>query len=217
MSTVIYPAIVSGDDQAGYSASFPDLAGCAASGAHLGELIANARDAVTAHLRNLADEGGEWPKPRPPAEVRADAGGAVFLVDVQVEDTPVRVNISIGEDLLKRLDAAAEARGATRSGFIAHAVRASLGERPRAMPADFDAAARQVRDELSAFGRRLSDRLGPDSAFSRSMADLDDRVLETVRKAADSVSAAIARRREATARRGAEAKPEPHEDSAAQI
>ena len=207
MSTVVYPAIVTLDPAGGHKAVLPDLPGCEAQGASLPEVIVSAREVVAEHLRRLADDGDEWPKPRSLGEVAAPPGAAVYLVDVQVEDTPVRVNISIGEELLKRLDAAAEARGATRSGFIAQAVRASLGER-RGLPPDFEAAARQMRDELSAFGRRLGDQFGPDSSFSRSMADLDDKVLETVRKAADSVSAAIARRREAAQRRAPDAKPE---------
>ncbi len=90
----------------------------------------------------------------------------------------------------------------TRSGFIAQAVRMSLGEQPRGS-AEFDALGRRIQDELSTLGRRINDSIGPDSAFSRRMAELDDRVLDGVRRAADNVSAAVARRREA--QRAAEA------------
>jgi len=203
--SLVFAALISGDESAGYQAAVPDLPGCTASGRTVADTIGHVRNAVSNHLQSLADEGVDWPAPRSLAETKTGPGQALYLVDVQVDDAPVRVNISIGEQLLKRLDAAAEARGTTRSGFIATAVRTSLGERARAPSADFDAAARQIRDELSAFGRKLSGRLGPDSAFSRSMAELDDRVLETVRKAADSVSAAIARRRDSAANAAAAA------------
>ena len=202
MSTVLYAALAVGEPASGYDATFPDLPGCAARGADTAQLLAHAREAVAAHLQALADQGEEWPQATPLHQLQAPPGAVVLLVDVAVDDAPVRVNISIGEQLLKRLDAAAEARGATRSGFIADAIRASLGgARVRnAAAAEFEAASRQIQDELSAVGRRINESLGPDSAFSRSMAEFDDRVSETVRKAADSVSAAMARRREAEAK-----------------
>lgn len=200
MTTVVYVALASGDEAQGYHARIPDLPGCEASGANLGELLAHAREAVLVRLKAIEGAGEDWPKPTPLGAVAATAGSTPFLVDVQVEDTPVRVNISIGEQLLKRLDAAAETRGLTRSGFIAQAVRATLGERRRPeAAADFDAASRRLQEELSAMGRKISESLGPDSAFSRSMTDWDGRVSEQVRKAADQVSAAMARRRGARA------------------
>jgi hypothetical protein len=85
----------------------------------------------------------------------------------------------------------------TRSGFIAQSVRVSLGETyPGA--ADWDAAGRRMQEELSSLGRKLNDSLGPDSAFSRRMADLDDVIYDGVRKAADKVSAAMAKRQAST-------------------
>jgi len=211
MNTVFYVALAQGDRSAGYRARFPDLPECSAAGADPAELIANARAAVGARLQVLADAGDEWPAATPVEQVQAQPPEFALLVDVEVEDTPVRVNISLGEQLLRRLDAAATASGATRSGFIAQAVRTQLGER-RAVTPDFEGAARRLQDELTAVGRKINDNLGPESAFSRSMAEFDDRVTETIRKAADSVSAAMARRREAEAR-GA-SKPE---DAASQI
>lgn len=209
MNTILYVALARGDRASGYQARFPDLADCGAGGADPAELLANARAAVSARLQALADAGEEWPAATAVEHVQAQPPEFTLLVDVEVEDTPVRVNISLGEQLLKRLDAAAVASGSTRSGFIAQAVRARLGER-RGAAADFEGAARRLQDELSAVGRKINDSLGPDSAFSRSMAEFDDRVTETIRKAADSVSAAMARRREAEARGAA---PPPAEEA----
>lgn len=200
MAAVIFSAVVQPKPEGGYAAAFPDLSGVTVSGADMAQLLANAREAVTTHLQKLADDGLEWPKPTPAEQLRPEPPAFALLVDVEVEDPPVRVNISIGEQLLKRLDAAAAARGASRSGFIAQAVRASLGEKPAAHP-DFEAAARKLQDELAAMGRKMTDFLGPTSAFSKSMSEFDDRVTETVRKAADSVSAAMTRRKDAEPRK----------------
>jgi predicted RNase H-like HicB family nuclease len=200
MSTILFVALATADPAGGYRATFPDVPQCVVTGSDLAEVLLGARHALAAHLRRIADAGEEWPKPTPIEEIALPAKVIPLLVDVSVEDPPVRVNISLGERLVQRLDAAAEARGMTRSGFIAQAVRVSLGERGPAT--DFDAATRRLQDELRTLGRKINDSIGPGSPFSRRMNDLDDQVYEGVRKAADSVSAAMTRRREAN--KGAE-------------
>jgi predicted RNase H-like HicB family nuclease len=192
MNTIVYVALARVDQAGGYIARFPDLPPCTAAGANPAELLAASRAALTAELQAIAGRADEWPAATPVERIRAEPPEFTLLVDVEVEDPPVRVNISIGEQLLKRLDAAAEASGSTRSGFIAQAVRAQLGERRP----DFEGAARRLQDELAAAGRKIHESLGPDSAFSRSMAEFDDRVAEQIRKAARKVSAAMARPRE---------------------
>jgi predicted RNase H-like HicB family nuclease/predicted transcriptional regulator len=198
MNPIVYVALAEAREGAGYIAYFPDLPGCTAAGADPVELLANARGALRAELQTLAERAEEWPVPIRVEAVQPTAPQFTLLVDVEVDDTPVRVNISIGEQLLKKLDAAAEASGSTRSGFIAQAVRERLGEE-RKGGADFEGATRRVQDELAAMGRKIHESLGPESAFSRSMTDLDIRLSDTIRKAADNVSSAMARRRESQA------------------
>jgi predicted RNase H-like HicB family nuclease len=206
MSVILYVALVSGSAATGYRAQVPDLAGCEAEGRDMGELLVNARAALTRSLEALAGAGEAWPAPTPLEAIAAPPGVLAIPVDVSVDDPPIRVNISLGERLVRRLDEAAEARGMTRSGFIAQAVRVSLGERGPGL-GEFDAANRRLQDELSALGRKITDSIGPDSPFSRRMADLDDKVYEGVRRAADSVSAAMARRRETYRAQTGQAEP----------
>jgi predicted RNase H-like HicB family nuclease len=195
MNPIVYVALADADGAGGYTAHFPDLPQCAASGAHTAELLANARSALRAELQALEERGEEWPAPTRVEQVRPTSPQFTLLVDVEVEDTPVRVNISIGEQLLKKLDAAAEVSGSTRSGFIAQAIRERLGEGRRGA-VDFEGAARRLQDEAVSLGRKVQETLGPDSPLSRSLADLDDRLSDTIRKAADNVSSAMTRRRE---------------------
>jgi hypothetical protein len=126
----------------------------------------------------------------------------LLLIDIEVDDPPMRVNISIGERLLRRIDAAAQKSGMTRSGFLAQAARVSLGEESskpgEKTTFDFEAATRRMQDELSTFGRRINESLGPDSAFSRGVNDLDHRVYDRIQAAADKVSAAMAKRKHGT-------------------
>lgn len=193
MTTVIYVALVCGGQAQGYQASFHDFPACAVHGGDLAELLTNARQALVERLEAFEEAGDVWPAATPIEQIRPQAGVMPVPVDVSVDDPPIRVNISLGERLVQRLDAAATAGGMTRSGFIAKAVRVSLGESSQAQ-GDFDAVGRRLQDELSALGRRINDSIGPESAFTRRMNELDERVYEGVRRAADNVSAVMARK-----------------------
>jgi predicted RNase H-like HicB family nuclease len=193
MTTLVYVALISGGQPQGYQAHFQDLPDCKAQGANLAYLLTNARQALVKCLEDLEAAGDVWPAATPIEEIAAQPGVMPIPIDVSVDDPPIRVNISLGERLVQRLDAAAEAGGMTRSGFIAKAVRASLGEGAQTR-ADFDVVGRRLQDELSALGRRINDSIGPDSPFTRRMNELDEQVYEGVRKAADSVSAAMGRK-----------------------
>lgn len=197
MTPILFVALATPDAAGGYRATFPDLPECVVNAPDLAELLVASRQALAVQLQRIADGGETWPKPTPIEQMTLGAGVIPLLVDIAVDDTPVRVNISLGERLLRRLDTAAEAKGMTRSGFIAQAVRVSLGER-RLSP-EFDQATRRLQDELRTLVRRVNDSIGPSSTFGRRMAELDDQLYEGVRNAADSVSAAMARRREANA------------------
>lgn len=193
MTTVIYVALVSGGQADGYQAHFHDVPDCTVSGGGLADLLSNARQALVARLEAFEAGGEAWPTATPIEQIPSQTGVMPIPVDVSVDDQPIRVNISLGERLVQRLDAAAEAGGMTRSGYIAKAVRVSLGDGAQAQ-GDFDAVGRRLQDELSALGRRINDSIGPESAFTRRMNELDERLYEGVRKAADNVSAAMARK-----------------------
>lgn len=194
MNTLHFVALLKGQRDAGYTASFPDLPGCTAQGRDVAELMIDARRAALDHLQALADAGEAWPEATPVEDVAVEPGVIAALVDVAVDDPPIRVNISLGERLVQRLDAAAEAGGMTRSGFIAQSVRMRLGEQPRN---DFEGAGRKLQDDFTTLARKINDAIGPNSPFEKRMADLDDRLYDGVRRAADSVSAAMSRRRDA--------------------
>lgn len=134
MSTVIYVAVVEGDQDRGYSAFFPDLPGCVTAAETMLELPAAARDALSLHLQGMAEDGDAFPEPTAIEAIKSDPDAKEvgrILVDADVEDAPVRVNISIGAQFLKRVDVAAEARGMTRSGFLVDAARSAMEGRDR--------------------------------------------------------------------------------------
>jgi hypothetical protein len=195
MSAILFIALASVEPAGGYRATFPDAPDSVVEAPDLAALLLSARQALVTHLQRLSDAGEAWPTPTPIEQIALAPGVMPLLVDVAVDDPPIRVNISLGERLVQRLDAAAEARGMSRSGFIAQAVRVSLGERGPAP--DFDAATRRLQDEMRALGRKINESIGPGSTFSRQMADLDEQIYEGARRAVDGVAAALNRRREA--------------------
>jgi len=116
-----------------YGISFPDFPGCVSGGASVDEALRRGRDALDFHVESMMEVGEPLPKIRYIAEIRADpeyaedfADAMVAVVDAEVPAKAVRVNISIDERLLDRIDRAAQATGETRSGFIAAAARERL-------------------------------------------------------------------------------------------
>ena len=181
MPVAIYPALVTGDASAGFKAVLVDFAGVQLEAADLSSLLKAARERLHRLLAELDRDGRDWPDA---TSVEALAGrqaiarAALMLIDVQVEETPVRVNISIGERLLRRLDAAAEAQNMTRSGYIAAAVRQRLGDPDSG---ERRGGGQRLWEEVSELRRRVNEAIGPESVFGRTLADLDARALDGLR------------------------------------
>jgi len=134
MARRYYPGIVHREGDA-FGIHFPDLPGCTSAADSLDECLANAEEAVTLYVEDLLDEG----KPLPEASaVRAvidralndeDRGTVetVQLVPATLPTKAIRLTISMDEELIKRIDAAAGHYG--RSGWLADAARIKLAAR----------------------------------------------------------------------------------------
>ncbi|MBV8667025.1 MAG: type II toxin-antitoxin system HicB family antitoxin [Burkholderiaceae bacterium] len=128
MKNLIFPiAIEPGDDNHAFGVVVPDLPGCHSAGDTLAEAYANAKEAIESHLEVLLDEGMEVPAAQSlEAHQRSSLyqgwlWGFVEVANIPELKKPVRVNISLPESLLQEIDAAAEAKHLTRSGFLAQA------------------------------------------------------------------------------------------------
>lgn len=124
-------------EEEGYSVLFPDVAGCQTQGDSLGESFLHAMDALEGHMEALAadndpipepsDEAGAWEKLRAFAarvDMPLPEGTVLHLVPApDLDDTNVRVTMSMRKSTLDMIDKKAEATGMTRSGFIAFAAR----------------------------------------------------------------------------------------------
>ena len=86
----------------------------------------------------------DMPLPDWLADIAGKVVTATVLVPVEIPSRSVRVNISLDDALLARLDRAAAADHETRSGFIARAVRELLDVRRREPQAPAPVAAHET-------------------------------------------------------------------------
>jgi predicted RNase H-like HicB family nuclease len=121
------------EDGGVYGISFPDFPGCVSGGDSADEAIARGRETLAFHIAGMVEDGDPLPHLRNLTQLRDDPAfrevaqdAVVALVPVDLPGKPVRVNVSIDESLLDRIDRAAKARGETRSGFLAAAAKARL-------------------------------------------------------------------------------------------
>lgn len=141
MSKVKYIAVLERGPE-GYGVFFPDLPGCTSAGETVEEALSGAAEALSGHLEVMADEGMAIPPPSF-THSRADFADldvvALPLIEAETAEAertnPVRLNVSLPEALVAKIDASATAHGLTRSGLLAVASRQWINSNPAA-PAD---------------------------------------------------------------------------------
>ena len=105
--------------------SCPTFRAATPAGDTLEEAYANAKEAIEAHLETLIDEGLPIPERRTLDEHRLNpdfAGftwGFVTTRNIPALKKAIRINISLPEVLVQEIDAYAQARGMSRSAFLA--------------------------------------------------------------------------------------------------
>ena len=125
--TMNYTIAIEHEKGSAYGVEFPDLPGCFSAGDTLDEALENAREAAAFHIEGILDTKGHVPVPR---SLDALAGlpeyagrtWAVVSVDLSaLSGKSKRLNISLPERVLRRIDEAAAKNGESRSGFLARA------------------------------------------------------------------------------------------------
>ncbi len=116
-----------------YRASFPDFPGCTTAANDPNTVIAKATEALSHHIARMMADGRELPRVRSLAWFAADPtfladSDSLMIVLVSYAPAPreVRVEVTLDESLLARIDSAAETTEETRSEYIAGAVRQRL-------------------------------------------------------------------------------------------
>lgn len=127
MNTRYYVMEIHQTDNGHLSAHFPDLPGCITGGADMADLIASAEEALEVHISGLHEDKDPIPDATPLESLPRDPDAYGYgLVRADMPASFVRVNISIDESLLRRIDSAASREQTTRSGWLASLARDAL-------------------------------------------------------------------------------------------
>ena len=126
MANVFFIAVVEGDRETGYSVYFPDLPGLATAGDTIQHAAEQAHQALAFHLAGMIEDGVAIPEPTPIEDIAYDPEVrevARILVSANLPSTrTVRVNVTLPEDLVHRIDRTAP----NRSRFLAEAAEKAL-------------------------------------------------------------------------------------------
>jgi predicted RNase H-like HicB family nuclease len=116
-----YIALLHKDADSDYGVSFPDFPGCVTAGRTLDEARRVAAEALAFHIEGMIEDGQSIPAPcslDAAMKDRDNRNAVAFIVTVpDVGERAVRVNVTLPESLLKRIDE----RTTNRSGFLAKA------------------------------------------------------------------------------------------------
>jgi predicted DNA binding CopG/RHH family protein len=102
----------------------------ATAGTSLNDVQAMAEEALALHVDGLVEYGEAFPEPSTldaVMELSDSKGGVVIRVAVKTEAPKcIRVNVTLSEDILERIDKCATSHGLTRSAFLTRAAKREL-------------------------------------------------------------------------------------------
>jgi len=155
-----YIALIRKEKRSDFGVSFPDFAGCVTAGRTLDEARQFAEEALSLHIEGLLAEGESIPAPSTLETIMAaseNLDAVAFLVSVTpAESRSVRVNVTLPESVLQRIDACAEGEKESRSAFLADAAlrRIEAIANSRSGPASKSSKARRKRARSKKTTRR---------------------------------------------------------------
>ncbi len=152
MTQLYYPAVVTKGNDGLYLIELIDMENVFSDGTTVEEAVANCTDALAGVLDVMQEHGDKIPPPTPFAEATAKVGSGkkkarvTVLVPATLRGRTMKISVTMDEELVKRIDAAAGHYG--RSEFLDRAARTALSR-------ERDGSAKQLT------GRRLAsaDRL----------------------------------------------------------
>ena len=119
-----YPIVIHKDTDSDYGVTVPDILGCFSAGDTIDEAIQNATEAIECHIEGLLIDGDDIPRPMPMEshhlnpDFKDGIWGIVSVDLTKLSGKSKRINISIPERLLQKIDAKAKSLGENRSSFL---------------------------------------------------------------------------------------------------
>ena len=126
-----YIAVVHKDPNSDFGVSFPDFPGCITASGTIDEVKDMAHDALSLHIKGMLEDGQNIPTPSKLEDIVDDPdysdAAAIIVVSVsEAKPRSVRVNITVPEDMLRKIDSVAKKRGMSRSSFLVHAAQNAI-------------------------------------------------------------------------------------------
>ena len=123
-----YIGLIRKDADSDCGVDFPDFPGCVSAGDTLDEARRMAQEALELHVGGMVEDGEKLPAASSLEAIMTNpenADAVAFLVNLpDPADRAVRVNITLPERLLRRIDE----RAKNRSAFLARAAEKALAE-----------------------------------------------------------------------------------------
>jgi len=132
-------AVIHKDPNSDFGVSFPDFPGCVSAGSTLDEAKDMAQEALALHIDGMREDGETIPTPSDFEALVEDPeySDAVAFLIVSVPDLKakaVRINVTIPEDTLRKIDTVAKRKGMSRSSFLVHAAKSAMKSTHPAKP-----------------------------------------------------------------------------------
>lgn len=123
-----YIAVVHKEPASDYGVSFPDFPGCITAGKTIDEAKDLAYEALLLHGEGLREDGEPLPAPTNLENIvddpeNADAVAFLVVSVPEAQGKAKRINITMPEETLRRVDAAAKRQGLSRSSFLTRAAQ----------------------------------------------------------------------------------------------
>jgi predicted RNase H-like HicB family nuclease len=122
-----YPIILQKDPDSDYGVTVPDLAGCFSAWETMESALENAEEAILTHIEGLLMDNDPIPSPSWIDSLKKrhrekDIVWGIVSVDLsKLSERARRINITVPEKLLTKIDSFAEKEGETRSGLLVSA------------------------------------------------------------------------------------------------
>lgn len=119
----------------GFGVVFPDLPGCTSYGNTLQHAVLQAEEALEGHIGLMVKDGDQLPEPTTLDRIgdvmdNSEQDSGRYLIRVEIPAKWIRLNMSMAETLVAKVDRAAQQLGMSRSGFFAEAARRMLSTTP---------------------------------------------------------------------------------------
>jgi predicted RNase H-like HicB family nuclease len=133
-----YPVLIHKESSSDFGVTVPDLPGCCSAGTTMEEALESAHEAVLTHVEGLLVDQEPVPTPSSvesllPGWNEEGSVWALVAVDLSVlSKRAKRVNITVPENLLRKIDAFAMKDGDSRSGLLVTAALQYIAQKQRA-------------------------------------------------------------------------------------